>query len=679
MVTGIVRNEATGGPFAPYFVPPMPWFGYLSFHDTRAREVFILEEGDASLLFIKTRDEADSRALAGELEALSESLDIETSEERLPEIEDIADAMGKFILTAGLVSLVIGGIGILNTMLVVVGRRTLEVVVLKTMGLKGRQVTLLFLTEGVMLGVVGSIVGILLGLLLSYGLTGFAERFLLADLAWSLHVEPIYTGLVVGVIATTIFGFLPTLAASRVRPNAVLQPQASVMPRTGRLLSFAVVVLLTAVMGLVASVLLGSLLIGMLGAYGVLVLFVLLTVVLLGIVWLVGRLPSFGSINIKLSLRGLSRQRGRAASTLLALIVGLFAMSFIVILGGAMTQFIDEILEDELGGNIFMFLLDPNAQLREKVSQQISALPEVTNAVESQTFRVEQLFVNGRPIEGEELQAFLNWRDHLELLLLSETPEYGRLEIGRNLGPEDVGSPVVLARSYVPWLHEGDQLTLVIGGQEVHLELVGIPAWTRFAGWFSEEARVNFVAPLGAIDPSLLPETALFVLEVSDDEASAVTAQLNRNVPGAIAIQTVTISSVFKEVFHRVTILPSILSGLALFTGAVIIANSVALATMERRREIAMMKAVGARGSRVLTALLLENALLGLVAGAIAVAMSLGFLGLFNRVAPDVSATPDPISVLAVLAVAIAVALGAAVLSAWPASRERPLNVLRYE
>ena len=95
---------------------------------------------------------------------------------------------------------------------------------------------------------------ILLGVLVSYGLTGFSEQFLLTDTDWSLQLEPIYTGLVVGIIATTVFGFLPTLAASRVRPNVVLQPQASVLPKSGRIISFFVVLLLTAVMGLVATV-----------------------------------------------------------------------------------------------------------------------------------------------------------------------------------------------------------------------------------------------------------------------------------------------------------------------------------------------------------------------------------------------------------------------------------------
>ena len=139
------------------------------------------------------------------------------------------------------------------------------------------------------------------------------------------------------------------------------------------------------------------------------------------------------------------------------------------------------------------------------------------------------------------------------------------------------------------------------------------------------------MAPLGAVDPAITPDSVGIPLTVPESEASAIVAQLNRNVSGAIAIETETVAGVFKEILDRVAVFPLMLSGLALFAGAVIIANSVALATMERRREIAMMKAVGARGSRVLTALLMENGILGLIGGAIGVGLSLIILVIFHR------------------------------------------------
>ncbi|MBZ0308908.1 MAG: ABC transporter permease, partial [Anaerolineae bacterium] len=75
----------------------------------------------------------------------------------------ISNTVNDLIIIMGLVSILIGGIGIVNTMLVIVSRRTVEVAVLKTLGLEPEQVTLLFLVEAILMGIAGSLLGIVLG------------------------------------------------------------------------------------------------------------------------------------------------------------------------------------------------------------------------------------------------------------------------------------------------------------------------------------------------------------------------------------------------------------------------------------------------------------------------------------------------------------------------------------
>ena len=91
------------------------------------------------------------------------------------------------------------------------------------------------------------------------------------------------------------------------------------------------------------------------------------------------------------------------------------------------------------------------------------------------------------------------------------------------------------------------------------------------------------------------------------------------------------------------------------------------------------MKTVGAKANKVLAMLLIENGILGIIGGAIGVLLAVLVLVFFHQLEPDVPVSPNPLSILFVLAVALGVALGAALLSAWPASREKPLEVLRYE
>ena len=134
----------------------------------------------------------------------------------------------------GLLSLLIGSIGIINTMQVIVRRRTVEVAVLKTLGLQANQITLLFLVEAVLMGIFGSLIGIVLGWGLTFLIRGVAERLLATNLPFVLVPAAALTGFVVGVIVTTVFGFLPTLTAGQVRPGVVLRPSDAVIPKAGR-------------------------------------------------------------------------------------------------------------------------------------------------------------------------------------------------------------------------------------------------------------------------------------------------------------------------------------------------------------------------------------------------------------------------------------------------------------
>jgi hypothetical protein len=145
-------------------------------------------------------------------------------------------------------------------MLVIVSRRTNEIAVLKTIGLEAEQITVLFLVEAILMGIFGSLLGILLGWLAALAIKGVAEGFLAQTLTFRITLIPPLTGFIVGVIVTTIFGFVPTLAAGQVRPNLVLRPSDAVLPKAGRARSFAALLFVMLSVSLVAQPLINDLL-----------------------------------------------------------------------------------------------------------------------------------------------------------------------------------------------------------------------------------------------------------------------------------------------------------------------------------------------------------------------------------------------------------------------------------
>jgi putative ABC transport system permease protein len=122
-------------------------------------------------------------------------------------------------LLAGIaaISLVVGGIGIMNIMLVSVTERTREIGVRRAVGARRRDVLLQFLVEAMTLSLAGGTVGIIVG----YAASGIVTRVL----EWPASVPPSAVGVAFGIAAAVgmLFGFYPARRASRLDPIEALR------------------------------------------------------------------------------------------------------------------------------------------------------------------------------------------------------------------------------------------------------------------------------------------------------------------------------------------------------------------------------------------------------------------------------------------------------------------------
>lgn len=118
---------------------------------------------------------------------------------------------GMLALVAG-ISLVVGGIGVMNIMLVSVSERTHEIGIRKAVGASSQNILMQFMFEALILSFLGSVLGIFLGYLLAFiasTITPFAPY-----ISWQIIVITIVTTIAVGVI----FGTYPAIKAARKKP-----------------------------------------------------------------------------------------------------------------------------------------------------------------------------------------------------------------------------------------------------------------------------------------------------------------------------------------------------------------------------------------------------------------------------------------------------------------------------
>jgi putative ABC transport system permease protein len=137
------------------------------------------------------------------------------------EIAEMATAQSKtmtLLLGAiAMVSLIVGGIGIMNIMLVSVTERTREIGIRMAIGARGQDILLQFLIEAVTLGVIGGLVGIGVGI--------GASNLLASQMHWPTLIPPEWVAyaFIFSAIVGVFFGFYPARKASRLDPIDALR------------------------------------------------------------------------------------------------------------------------------------------------------------------------------------------------------------------------------------------------------------------------------------------------------------------------------------------------------------------------------------------------------------------------------------------------------------------------
>jgi putative ABC transport system permease protein len=142
--------------------------------------------------------------------------------DRLEEAERARDRYMVLLAFIAIISLVVGGIGIMNIMLATVTERTREIGIRRALGAKRRDITLQFLVEAVVQTTIGGVAGLLFGLTLVFGLP-FVWGLFGKPLPAQLHVPSIFLSLTVAVGVGVLFGWYPARRASRLDPIEALR------------------------------------------------------------------------------------------------------------------------------------------------------------------------------------------------------------------------------------------------------------------------------------------------------------------------------------------------------------------------------------------------------------------------------------------------------------------------
>jgi putative ABC transport system permease protein len=149
----------------------------------------------------------------------NEAYDATTAKDMLSSLLSILTMVKYALGGIGAISLVVGGIGIANVMMLTVKERIREIGVMKALGATMRDIRVQYLLEAGVLGIVSSIIGITLGVIVSFAIGS------LAGLPSAITPQSIVIGMLFGSLTTIIAGVYPANKAAKLDPIEALRAE----------------------------------------------------------------------------------------------------------------------------------------------------------------------------------------------------------------------------------------------------------------------------------------------------------------------------------------------------------------------------------------------------------------------------------------------------------------------
>ena len=147
----------------------------------------------------------------------NDDFEVRTQQEMLEMMTSMTGMITTVLIAIALISLLVGCIGIMNIMYVTVTERTKEIGLRMSIGAKNAAILMQFLTESIILSLIGGVLGLLLGIGLSYVVT------MIMNIPFVINVLWMFIAFISCAVLGLIAGFFPALKASRTDPINALR------------------------------------------------------------------------------------------------------------------------------------------------------------------------------------------------------------------------------------------------------------------------------------------------------------------------------------------------------------------------------------------------------------------------------------------------------------------------
>jgi putative ABC transport system permease protein len=529
------------------------------------------------------------------------------------------DRAEDYLSLVGLVIVILGGIAISSVTRVFILQKIRSIAVLKCVGARNVQIIAVYVLQVVALGLAGSLLGVAIARAAITAIPialGPASTSLLAQARYGVSWSAAGQGIAIGVLVSVLFAVVPLLQVRFIKPSLLLRDETKSARRDW--LGIATIVVVAAALVAITAWQASSLKIGLVVCAGFCGLAVVLHLAGRALIALLTPLARARSFPLRHAVLHLSRPGNQTRVVLLAVGLGAF---FIVGIRSLQGSLLDEFSIQTSADSPDMFLLDVQRGQREGVGAFLSDPAHGTGDFRLiPVLRARVVAVSGRETtltNAEEVRErrgslgrefTITYRDHLES---NERIVDGAFWSSPATEPEVSVERVIAERAR---LHVGDTMRFDVLGRSISPRITSI----RNVEWReSRSGGFVFVFRPGPLDQA--PQTFVAPLKGPRDPAGRARFQhdLVERFPNVSVIDFHEVLETLRDVMGKVTLAISVVGGLVLFSGGLILIGAVAMTKFQRVYEAAVFKTLGANTRTIGQMLLFEYGVLGSLAGVI--------------------------------------------------------------
>jgi len=648
----------------------LPSTGLLSF-GSRARRAILVKLGE-------DRSEPLVRTLREDFkEEFINARSYRSTEDQIGRDFDRAE---NYLSLVGLIIVILGGIAVSSVTRVFILQKIRSIAVLKCLGARSQQIINIYILQVILLGLAGSLlgVGIARAAIAAIPLALGKSSSLLAQAHYGVSWSAALQGIGIGVLVSVLFSVVPLLHVRFIKPSLLLRDEK--VRRRPDWLGMAVMVGVSTALVALTAWQAASIRAGLVVCGGFAALAIVLLLAGRALIALVSPLANARSFPLRHAVLHLSRPGNQTRVILLAVGLGSF---FIVGIRSLQASLLEEFSIQTSANSPDMFLLDIQRGQADAVraflgdsthgAGEFQLIPVLRARVvgvagrETNLNGVEDVRERGASL-GREFT--LTYRDHLES---NERVVEGRFWNAPSAEPEVSVEREIARRAR---LHVGDTITFNILGMTVSPKITSI----RSVEWReSRNGGFVFVFRPGPLDTA--PQTFVSPLKGpgAADARGRFQHDLVERFPNVSVIDFREILETLRDVMSKVTLAITVVGGLVLFSGGLILIGAVAMTKFQRVYEAAVFKTLGANTRAIARMLLYEYGVLGSLAGLIGSAGAVVLTWSVSRYALDIPwrIFPGEHAAGLVLTAALVAAIG--VLSSLDVLRNKPLATLRAE